>query len=565
MELFLRRAWRIAVVLAAVMVTAGAAPMPMPTPSFELSLMPIAADVRSEDVIAGKYTELFSAAAGDDFVLPSPKPRWIRVVANRDYPAADLPQLLLSQPFRKGLEAWRPGDRDPVRRSTYGPYADFDHSAMFHVIPLMNGLRKGEAVYLRVVGIDTRPSRISIEPLAQVGRMDMHYRDMRTAVLTCLSFVALLALGYSISLRQRGYAYLALTLAVQVIVLAVEGGEARSIEWLLSVARDRRTNIILSTSAVLTSVRFLIFFLSLPELQPRVARLLDLCSVIFLGIIATAFVNVWNTTATIGNMVLLVVIVAVLIAGVRAIQLRQREAFFLLAAWTPLLVVLVIKIGAAQKWLPSFDWLEFAYPFAMTFGGIGLFAGLTDKLHQLRRDHDTARHRASHDGLTGVLSRTALDEAMRGAVDDSHRRGRPFSVVFFDVDRFKSINDEHGHAMGDEVLRIVALRTRNRLGKMDLCGRYGGDEMLIGLINSPMDDALKLAEQLRVAFADGPVAIDGKRVTVGLSLGVAQLRPGETMEQLLKRADAALYASKANGRGRVTGYGPAMDQADATA
>ncbi|MFD0321965.1 GGDEF domain-containing protein [Lysobacter gummosus] len=366
-------------------------------------------------------------------------------------------------------------------------------------------------------------------------------------------------MGYAISLRQRGYAFLALTLVAQVITLAIEGGEVRSIEWLLSVAQDRRTNILLNTAAVLASVRFLMFFLNLPAMQPRVARLLDVCCVILFGIIALSTVQVWYVTALIGNLVLLVVIGAILKAIVSAMRQRLREAFFLLIAWAPLMMVLVVKVGGLQRWWPSFDWLEFAYPFAMTFGGIGLFFGLTDKLHQLRRDHDTARHRASHDGLTGVMSRTALDEALRNAVEEAHRTGRPLSVVFFDVDRFKTINDEHGHATGDEVLRIVALRTRNRLRAMDLCGRYGGDEMLIGLIDAPIDEALKLAEHLRAAVSDGPVAIDGKRLHIGLSLGVAQLRNGETLEQLLKRADAALYASKANGRGRVTGHSPALD------
>ncbi|MFD1296455.1 GGDEF domain-containing protein [Lysobacter gummosus] len=555
MELFLRRALQIAVLLLATVVTAGAAPMP----AFDLAVMAAPADVQPADVVSGYYEKQFAPIAGDDFLLTDAKPRWVRIIANRDYPAAELPQLLLSQPYRKEVEAWRPGDSAPIRRSTYGPNADLNHSTLYHVIPLTNGLRKGEAIYLRVVVVDSRPSQVAIEPLGAVSRMDMAYSRARTLVLSSLSFVALLAMGYAISLRQRGYAFLALTLVAQVITLAIEGGEVRSIEWLLSVAQDRRTNILLNTAAVLASVRFLMFFLNLPAMQPRVARLLDVCCVILFGIIALSTVQVWYVTALIGNLVLLVVIGAILKAIVSAMRQRLREAFFLLIAWAPLMMVLVVKVGGLQRWWPSFDWLEFAYPFAMTFGGIGLFFGLTDKLHQLRRDHDTARHRASHDGLTGVMSRTALDEALRNAVEEAHRTGRPLSVVFFDVDRFKTINDEHGHATGDEVLRIVALRTRNRLRAMDLCGRYGGDEMLIGLIDAPIDEALKLAEHLRAAVSDGPVAIDGKRLHIGLSLGVAQLRNGETLEQLLKRADAALYASKANGRGRVTGHSPALD------
>jgi diguanylate cyclase (GGDEF)-like protein len=261
---------------------------------------------------------------------------------------------------------------------------------------------------------------------------------------------------------------------------------------------------------------------------------------------------VWRATASIGNVVLLVVIAATVKAIAHAIRLKQREAYSLLIAWSPLMAMLVVRIGAMQDWWPMFEWLEFGFPAAVCVAGLGLIFGMTHKLRQLWSDHETARHRARHDGLTGVLTRAALEEALADVAQRARSSGDPLSVVFLDIDHFKQINDEHGHAMGDEVLRIVAARTRNRLRPFDLFGRYGGDEMLIGLIGAPLDQALALAEHVRKGVSDGPVVIEGRRLTVGLSLGVAQFRDGETLDALLRRADAALYASKAGGRGRVT-------------
>ncbi|MGO1068407.1 sensor domain-containing diguanylate cyclase [Lysobacter sp. CA199] len=549
MDRYLRRAMQIVCLLLVTLTTVGAAPMP----ALEVSFLAPATGFTAERILAGEAAEHFEPASSGEVVIMGKEPQWLRVVAHRDYPQQFAPNLVMTQPYRKTIEVWRPGDHAPLRRATYGADADLNHSTLFHVIPLPNGLRRGDVIYLRAKAVDVRPSRFTIESAAYVHRMDMTFGRARTFVLTSLSIVAVLALGFGVSLRQRGYAYLALTLAAQAVTLAIEGGEVREFAWLVSVAQDHRTNILLNTTATLASVRFLMFFLSIPPLQPRIAKVLNACSVVFLALIAVSTVHVWYASAMIGNVTLLVAIVSVFKAILHALHMRQREAFFLLLAWTPLMVVAVIRVGGLQGWLPIFDWVEFALPFTMTVGGLGLLFGMTDKLRQLRRENETARHRATHDGLTGVLTRSALDDAMHAATEAAHTTGRPLSVVFFDIDHFKRVNDDNGHATGDEVLRIVALRTLNRLRPFDVFGRYGGDEMLVGLPGATLDEAVLIAEHVRGAVSGSPISIDGRRLEVGISMGVAQLREGETLGALLRRADIALYQSKAQGRGRVTG------------
>ncbi|MGO1069238.1 diguanylate cyclase [Lysobacter sp. CA199] len=549
MESLWRRIFQIAVLVLASALTVGAtesAPITLAELSREV------ADPSPEAVLSGHYRDKFHTVPGDEIQLRTKQARWWRLTAVRDVSASQSPQLVMSAPYWKQLEVWRPGDAKGVRRSVYGPDTDLTHSSLAHVVPLPNGLRAGESIYIRVSSANDLASRITIAPLAQVYEQDVAFGRMWMFVLTSLGIVAILAVAFWLCLRQRGYAYLALTLLAQMATLAIEGGEFRGTQWLATFAMDRRTNILLNTAAVWASVRFLIFFLSLPTHQPRISRLLNVCSVILGAIIVVSTVQVWYATAIVGNFVLLVVIGAVVAAGARAIRRRQREAYVLLAAWSPLIVVIVIRVGALYRWWPYFDWLQFAYPASLTVGGLGLLSGLTLKLYQLSRDSDAARHRATYDGLTGVLSRAALDDAMQVAVAVAHGSGTPLSIVFIDIDRFKHINDTYGHAVGDEVLRIVSLRTRNRLRPDDLCGRYGGDEMIVAFVGAPLAEAVQLAEHLREAVANTPLSIGGALIPISLSLGVAQLRETESSDDVIRRADLALYASKTGGRGRVS-------------
>lgn len=555
MDRYARLTLNIVVLLLASLFIAGAAPR-APNSLFTLAELPTDAPGQSPDEVRSpEAAARFQSRPGSEIRIEDRESHWWRLTVNRDVDATDAPQLVMTQPYWKRIEVWRPGDAAPVKRTVYGDDSDLTHSALAHVVPLPKGLRAGQSLFILVRSSDNVASEFDILPLAEVYARDNVYDRTRTFVLTSLALVGVLALVFAGSLRQRGYAYLAATLFAQIVSLAIEGGDFRGHSWLSDFAMDDRTNIFLNTAAVLASVRFLVFFLNLPMTQPRAARILDACSFVLGAVLFSSTFHVWYATAFVGNFALLAVIATIVPACLYAIGQRQREAFTLLAAWAPLMVVLVVKIGGMFRWWPTYEWLQFAYPAALTFGGLGLMAGLSVKLHQLSRDRDTARQRATIDGLTGVLSRPAVDEALAAAVAHAHGAGNPLSVAFVDVDHFKKINDEHGHAVGDEVLRIVAKRMQNRIGSQDVLGRYGGDEMLLLMPDTSLSGALNLSEQLRNAIADSPLAIDGRRISANLSIGVAQLHRSESVEAFLKRADEALYASKAGGRGRVTGHG----------
>jgi two-component system cell cycle response regulator len=155
------------------------------------------------------------------------------------------------------------------------------------------------------------------------------------------------------------------------------------------------------------------------------------------------------------------------------------------------------------------------------------------------------------DPLTGLPNRRAFEEELAREAARASRAGAPLAVVMLDVDRFKAVNDGHGHAAGDEVLRAVAARAAAAIRAGDLLARVGGEEFAILLPAADLPRAAEAAERIRATLAARRIEAGGTSLTVTASLGCAALAPGETPEALVARADARLYAAKEAGRNRV--------------
>lgn len=163
-----------------------------------------------------------------------------------------------------------------------------------------------------------------------------------------------------------------------------------------------------------------------------------------------------------------------------------------------------------------------------------------------------ALHRDAHeDPLTGLHNRRHMDQALPERVAQALAEGRPLQVAMLDVDRFKQVNDRHGHGVGDGVLREVARILSDRLRARDLAARLGGEEFLIVLMDTPHDPAVEVSERLRAAVQQHDWAALAEGLSVTVSIGVASLREGDDAASLLQRADAALYRAKHTGRNRV--------------
>lgn len=164
------------------------------------------------------------------------------------------------------------------------------------------------------------------------------------------------------------------------------------------------------------------------------------------------------------------------------------------------------------------------------------------------RFENMLKEMAHTDALTRAYTRRRFHELLDDELARAQRYGHPFSLIMFDIDRFKLINDTHGHAAGDEVLGLVSQQVRLHIRSTDYFARYGGDEFVILLPETLQQEARALAEKLRQTLERECVPQVG---AISCSFGVYQYRDGDTAEQMLREVDAALYQAKGGGRNRV--------------
>jgi diguanylate cyclase (GGDEF)-like protein/PAS domain S-box-containing protein len=184
-------------------------------------------------------------------------------------------------------------------------------------------------------------------------------------------------------------------------------------------------------------------------------------------------------------------------------------------------------------------------------GGIELFTDLsTIQVNQHRIAE--LEQLALLDGLTRLANRVYLEREIRNRLHEFDRLSMPFGLLFMDIDHFKHFNDTYGHAVGDEVLKAVAQTFISNARPFDLFGRWGGEEFLGIIRNITERDLRSQAERMRLLIERTYLVQSGQKLQVTISIGATVVRPGDTMETLVKRADALLYESKNNGRNRVT-------------
>jgi diguanylate cyclase (GGDEF)-like protein len=198
--------------------------------------------------------------------------------------------------------------------------------------------------------------------------------------------------------------------------------------------------------------------------------------------------------------------------------------------------------------------------FALTIGRcmfLGIFsssmrASLYQSGQKLKQAYRRIEELAELDELTGAFNRRCIMRVLEEEIARSSRHGQPCSIALIDLDWFKRINDGYGHPTGDEVLRTFAITMFANIRNIDRFGRYGGEEFLLVLPNTPTEAAARLLDRLRAIVADLDWSAFSAGMQVTFSAGVATLRTEEHSDNFLARADKALYASKAQGRNRIT-------------
>jgi diguanylate cyclase (GGDEF)-like protein len=246
--------------------------------------------------------------------------------------------------------------------------------------------------------------------------------------------------------------------------------------------------------------------------------------------------------------------IPVLITGaVLAWQHGGRRGGLFLGAWIPALLLVIVRVLQLRMQWPLPVWLEFGLPATLAYANLVLAFVLAGQTVSLRFERDVAHKLAEHDPLTGVLNRRAILARLRAEFAKARQTEESLSVLFLDLDHFKHVNDSYGHRAGDQCLRGVIEPIAGELRQGDALGRYGGEEFLILLPGAGAADAEVVAERIRRRVQEMPMLISGVRIGLTVSLGVAALDADVAVpDDLIERADAALYRSKSGGRNLVS-------------
>lgn len=182
------------------------------------------------------------------------------------------------------------------------------------------------------------------------------------------------------------------------------------------------------------------------------------------------------------------------------------------------------------------------------------FAATSEELDNIRDSLKAAEQRSNTDALTALANRHSMDEFLRQAQITAMERDEPLSVLLIDIDHFKKFNDDYGHQVGDQVLRLVAKVLQEGVREVDLAARYGGEELIAVLPGADLAACTTVAERVRLRIAEAKLTrrATGKEIgSITVSIGVAQFRLAESAEAMIERCDRGLYQAKRLGRNRT--------------
>ncbi len=475
--------------------------------------------------------------------------------------------LVLRDVFDAQLTVWvgddpRPRHLDRFDRALSQP------GSREHLMIAFEPDRRPDVIHLRVDFARRVPIRVVLEPLDQFLERDLARVRFHTFAHTALLLCGLVAAIYALALRQYYMLLLSGWCLGAMVYLMVMSGELYAVpgaEPLLPQAM-RIASLAVNGGTIL-AYAFMLRFLSLDRNHPTIARTIRSLLVLIVPLLLWRLVAIDSFAAGQSiNAVLLLLMIATTIGALQRIRAGDETGWFYLATWAPVQLVMGALLVRLLGQQPTPAWLDWGLPMALASASLGLVLATARAARIAEIDLRVARERARTDALTGLPNRTMLDANLaRPAVGAADR----LSVLFVDLDHFKSINDRCGHDAGDRCLVTVAEILRRHAGGDALVARYGGEEFVVVFRGKACEEAADRAEAIRAAIAATSLRLGPATLSLSTSIGVASARPGEPPTEVIRRADMALYRAKHEGRNRVvvdaSDEGPPMTAAEAPA
>ena len=417
-----------------------------------------------------------------------------------------------------------------------------------------------DAIYVRVDSgarhLDAVQFSVSTVEQA-LARGALHARMIALAVGALLA-LSLAALLIWFVLADRIFLLYASFFSLQALYIAYLSGQGFEWPWLAWAAPlgSHAWNVPVALSGA-SACLFVREIADLRHFSPRIHAAFRWLAI---GFVALAALNALkqfglaDVVSAIGNLMFLGVAVFTLVVAFLAWRRGIRAAGWFLLAWGLLeaatiattVQLLLAHAGNAERLL------YFGLPLSMVVAAVLVALGVADRLRDQRIALTEAERRAQIDALTGVLNRRSLIERLEAACSRARARDLPIALLFIDLDHFKAINDTRGHAAGDACLRAIVTPIQAELRQSDVIGRYGGEEFVVILSSADTAAARPIAERILERVAGIRVEGFGEPICVTCSIGVAGSdHLGVWGEELIARADAAVYEAKNAGRNRV--------------
>jgi diguanylate cyclase (GGDEF)-like protein len=469
--------------------------------------------------------------------------------------------LLVFHPYSARVTVLMPPDYRPQVQTLFDPGLDARYSRRALVFPLHgNGI-----VY---VGVDQAryPLQVAVQDVRAHAVADRAHLKVLYSATGVLVGVCLVALVFWLVLRDRVYLLYAGCMAMQLLYVLCAYGEAYALPGLRGLARFGAPGVwFVATVSTIVSVFFLLEFGGLRTRTPWLSRALTWVGAWLPALLLVLLVAPWPSDKQwfpdLGNLLLLLANLLAILALLLAWRRGSRHAGMMLLAWIPLVAVSTARALQLSAGAPLKPWLEYGLPLVLAFTAVVLMLGMADRMRAFRRERDRAQLEAERDPLTGVFNRAGIKRRLDWALAATLSEYQPLAVLFLDIDHFKLINDEHGHAVGDACLGALVRVITAELQYGDQVGRLGGEEFLLVLPGADRRRAQDTAEHIRRSVESRCREIAGVPLGMTVSIGVAESRYGDNVADIIARADAAMYAAKHGGRNRVASAGPAKEPA----
>jgi len=384
------------------------------------------------------------------------------------------------------------------------------------------------------------------------------YRDLHIIIQVGLAAVllaiALFHIGIYINRREEKAEFIFGLVCLTFLIRILCTGEQiltlliPAIPW--ELARKLEYIPFYATAPLLAKFMNLLF----PGESSRGFNRLYVCLSLFYGLLVWVLpVRINNYLVTYAEGMMILGIFYATWIQIRALIARREEATLIAVAYIIFALAVVNDILYASQILPSMYLSPFGFVIFICIQSQMLINRYTRSFFQrdlLARSRDQFREASITDSLTGLFNVRYLHLVLERAIADSFKKKGAFSLIMADVDNFKDFNDTWGHRQGDEVLKKMGAIIRGSAREKDSPCRYGGEEFAVVLPDTPLDEALEVAERIRCRFEKG-VETDERMRGITVSVGVAQHRISETADELIERADQALYSAKHQGKNRV--------------